>query len=168
MTNQELKKLKRMDLLELLIGQCEENEKLKQELANARKELENRRISLEEAGSIAEASLRLNSVFESAQKAADQYLENIREEYSRQQEACVQIKKEESEHICSQKMAETEQYCRQLEQDTKEKCNRMLTDAQKQSQAYWEEASKRVKALLDTYSGLWSILEMPLGKDISK
>ena len=32
----------------------------------------------QEAGSIAEASLKLNKVFEAAQQAADQYLENIR------------------------------------------------------------------------------------------
>ena len=37
-----------------------------------------REIELREAGSIAEAALRLNGVFEAAQKAADQYLYNIR------------------------------------------------------------------------------------------
>lgn len=37
-----------------------------------------REIELEKAGSIAEAALRLNGVFEMAQKAADQYLYNIR------------------------------------------------------------------------------------------
>lgn len=40
---------------------------------------ESRRIELEEAGSIAMAALQLNGVFETAQKAAEQYLENIRE-----------------------------------------------------------------------------------------
>ena len=33
---------------------------------------------LKEVGSIAEASLKINKVFESAQLAADQYLENIK------------------------------------------------------------------------------------------
>lgn len=37
----------------------------------------NRRIELEQAGSIAMAALSLNGVFETAQKAADQYLYNI-------------------------------------------------------------------------------------------
>ena len=36
-----------------------------------------RKIKLREAGSIAEAALRLNGIFEAAQAAADQYLENI-------------------------------------------------------------------------------------------
>lgn len=39
---------------------------------------ESRKIELENAGSIAMASLRLNGIFEVAQKAADQYLYNIR------------------------------------------------------------------------------------------
>lgn len=38
----------------------------------------NRRIELEEAGSIAAAALKLNGVFEAAQKAADQYLYNLK------------------------------------------------------------------------------------------
>lgn len=39
----------------------------------------NRRIELDEAGSIAAAALKLNGVFEAAQKAADQYLYNLKE-----------------------------------------------------------------------------------------
>lgn len=48
------------------------------------KRQENRRIELTEAGSIAAAALKLNGVFEAAQKAADQYLYNLQllvEEY---------------------------------------------------------------------------------------
>lgn len=37
-----------------------------------------RKILLEQSGSIAEASLRLSGIFEAAQKAADLYLDNIR------------------------------------------------------------------------------------------
>ncbi len=36
-----------------------------------------RKIDLEEAGSIAEAALKINGIFEAAQKAADQYLYNL-------------------------------------------------------------------------------------------
>ena len=49
-------------------------------LAEARQQLEERRIMTEEAGSIAEAAFRINRVFEAAQAAADQYLENIRQQ----------------------------------------------------------------------------------------
>ena len=78
MTEKELRRLSRMDLLEMLLEQSKEVERLQQELAEARQQLEERRIMTEEAGSIAEAALRINRVFEAAQEAADQYLENIR------------------------------------------------------------------------------------------
>lgn len=41
-------------------------------------EKKKREIELEDAGSIAEASLRLNGIFEAAQRAADQYLDNVK------------------------------------------------------------------------------------------
>ena len=79
MTERELKRLRRTDLLEILLELSRENEQLKKDLAEAREQLEDRRILLDEAGSIAEASLKLNGVFEATQKACQEYLDNIRE-----------------------------------------------------------------------------------------
>ena len=79
MKNVELKKLKRADLLEILIAQGKEIERLEKELEEAREELNNRIISIENIGSMAEAAFKLNHVFEAADAAAKQYLENIRE-----------------------------------------------------------------------------------------
>ncbi len=78
MTNKELKKLTRAELLEMLLIQSREKQHLEEELREARKNLEKKELMIAEAGSIAEASLRLNQVFEAAQKAADQYLENVK------------------------------------------------------------------------------------------
>lgn len=78
MTDKELKRLNRSELLEMLIAQIEENQKLKRHLAQAQEALQNRQISLESAGSIAEAALRLNGVFEAADRAAQQYLDSVR------------------------------------------------------------------------------------------
>ncbi|MDO4891448.1 MAG: hypothetical protein Q3963_08785 [Coriobacteriaceae bacterium] len=81
MPDDELKKLKRTDLLERLLELMRENEQLKSELSKARSELDDRKLDVNEAGSIAEASMKLNSVFEAAQAAADQYLDNIERLY---------------------------------------------------------------------------------------
>lgn len=78
MKQENLTKLKRVDLLELLIAQGKEIDRLTEELARAQEELSQRRLVLDNAGSLAEAALRINGVFEAAQAAADQYLENIR------------------------------------------------------------------------------------------
>ena len=78
LTENELRKLSRIDLLELLLEKSRENEKLQEELDQVKAQLAERNIKIEKAGSIAEAALALNGVFEAAQAAADQYLENLR------------------------------------------------------------------------------------------
>ena len=78
MTDRELKKLSRAELLELLLESNRENERLRRQLEKAKDLLANKAIKIDNAGSIAEASLALSGVFEAAQKAADQYLENVR------------------------------------------------------------------------------------------
>ena len=74
MTEKEMKKLSRTDLLQMLIDQSEEMEKLKTELEKAQTELKEREIKLNEAGSIAEAAIAINGVFEAAQSSSIQYV----------------------------------------------------------------------------------------------
>lgn len=78
MTDKTLRRLSRRELVELLLAQSKEVERLRAELEQREQQLKSRQILLREAGSIAEASLRLNEVFESAQKAANQYLLNVK------------------------------------------------------------------------------------------
>ena len=132
MTEKELHKLRKQDLLQLLLAQGREaaelqeqitklsasleeteagNERLKAKLDEKDELIEklksrldekdaritkmreimktwraNRQIELEEAGSTAEAALRLNKVFEAAQKAADQYIYNLRQRCEKKDE----------------------------------------------------------------------------------
>ena len=78
MTDKELRRLSRGELLEMLIAQMEENQLLKQQLTEAQTQLNNRQIAIETSGSIAEAALKLNGVFQAAEEAAQQYIENIK------------------------------------------------------------------------------------------
>lgn len=78
MTDKELRHLSRAELLEMLLAQAEENERLRQKLKEAQNALADRRINIDESGTMAEAALKLNRVFEAADQAARQYLENIR------------------------------------------------------------------------------------------
>ena len=77
MTEKELRKLKRVELLELLVEQAAEMDALRAELEEARQALKNREISLQEAGTLAEAALRINEVFAAADRAAQDYLHNV-------------------------------------------------------------------------------------------
>ncbi|MBQ3100736.1 MAG: DNA repair protein [Clostridia bacterium] len=71
-----LKKLSRSELLELLLETTKEYEIQSLELKRLKAELDDRKIKIENLGSIAEAALVLNGVMESAEKAASQYIIN--------------------------------------------------------------------------------------------
>ena len=75
MTDKELKRLSRTELLELLVNQVEENEALKAQVSALTAKLEERAIQIEESGSLAEAALKLSGIFSAADEAAERYLE---------------------------------------------------------------------------------------------
>jgi len=75
-----LRKLSKLQLLELLAQQERELQSLREALAAMDAELAERRIKIEQSGSIAEAALKINDVFEAAQRAADQYLLSLQKE----------------------------------------------------------------------------------------
>lgn len=77
MKDKELKRLRRGELLELLVEQGRQMELLEHELEEARAALARRDIAVREAGTLAEAALKLNGIFEAADAAAKQYLENL-------------------------------------------------------------------------------------------
>jgi len=77
MTDKEMRRMSRGELLELLVAQMEENQNLREQLEQAQRQLADRDIKIEQAGSIAQASLALNGVFASAEAAAKQYAENL-------------------------------------------------------------------------------------------
>lgn len=77
MTDRELRRLRRGELLELLVEQGRQVERLERELEEARAALERREIMIRESGTMAEAAMKLNLLFEAADAAVMQYLENI-------------------------------------------------------------------------------------------
>ncbi len=113
MTNKELQKLGRRELLQLLLEQAKEADRLSKLLKETDKELkeleegyerlrerldqkdaqirelkdtiqterDKKEADLAEVGSIAEAALKLNGVFDAAQQAAEQYLQSVRAMY---------------------------------------------------------------------------------------
>lgn len=78
MADKELKKFSRQELLEMLLEQTRRADELQEKLAAAEKKLEERSISIENAGSIAQAALKLNKVFEAADAAVAQYIESVK------------------------------------------------------------------------------------------
>lgn len=90
MTEKELKKQSRAELLELLLLQTKESERLKARLEKTEEQLRDRQLQIREAGDLAHAVLAVNGVMEAAQAAAQQYLDNLA-----QMDAQIQVRCEE-------------------------------------------------------------------------
>ena len=129
MTERELQKLTRQDLLELLLEVEKENEALLAAAETLRAEAADKRLLLNKVGSIAEASLLVNGVFSAAQAAADQYVLNVkriceeRSELVRQANDVMQKAREDADKM----RAETEDICR-----------KMIRRAKEESDRYWD------------------------------
>ena len=137
MTEKELRRLSRTDLLELLLAQRRENEQLRCVLDQTQAQLADRTIKIDKAGSIAEASLQLSGIFTAAQDSCQYYLDNIR--------------------LLSERQS---QICQQMEQETKEKCDRMVAEAELKSQQCWENCSIKIKQLVESFEGLQQAMYM--------
>lgn len=150
MTDKELKKLSRFEILELLLASEKQNSDLEAKLAEERKKVEElteklnqRTLDIQEAGSIADAAMKVSGIFQCAQAAADNYLENIRSLSGRQTQICAEMEeksKAEAERVtreaqnystdliskteseCSLKQDETEKYCQMLRATTEREC----------------------------------------------
>ncbi len=152
MTEKELKGLSRADLLELLIGESRKVQQLEQELQETKEKLYSKEIAISNAGSIAEASLQLSGIFEAAQAASAQYLENIR------------TLSENSQIVCARMELECQQKVDQQLSQTKQECEQMVKDAEISSKAYWDEVSTRLEAFYQEHVGLKQLLSGMSGK----
>jgi hypothetical protein len=158
MTEKELRKLSRADLLQMLIEQSEELRILQTRLQQAESLLNQREIALTKAGSIAEAALQLNGVFEAAQAACDQYMENIRRHSEQQEMICKRIEEEHRLKIHHQ-LKETQRKCALMEAETRRNCETMTRAARMESQAYWDEVSRKLDAYYSHHTDLKELLD---------
>ena len=136
MTPKELKRLGRSDLLEMMLEVTQENAKIRKELEQLRGQLKDKTITIENCGSLAEASLQLTDIFRTAQESCDLYLTNIRQRYE-----------------------SLEEQCRQRELDTEKKCEQLLAQAQKRAQDILAEAERQARERVSSYSWLADLMD---------
>lgn len=157
MTEKELKKLSRGELLEMINASQAEIQSLKAALAAAEEKLAQREITLDNAGSIAEASLQLNGVFTAAQAACQQYIENIQALSARQSDICARVESETMEKA-ARILTEAETKARFIEQESTRQCTEMVSRAKQDSEEYWKSVSSRLEAFYAEHAGLREIL----------
>lgn len=130
MTKKELRRLSRGDLLEMLIDQSVELESVREQYTAAQSALDQRELKLSKAGSIAEAALQLNGVFQAAEAAAQQYLEELQALLERQRAA-----EEDSQLKAEQLLEETRRRCEDMEREAKIACAEMTARAKAEAEA---------------------------------
>ena len=79
MTDKEFKRLNRSQLIDVIYPFQLQVDTLTEQNRELERELADKRLRLSNAGSIADAALEINECFRSAQNAADQYLNEIKE-----------------------------------------------------------------------------------------
>lgn len=151
MTDKDLKKLNREDLLILLAEQTAR--------ANALEEkLNSKQLSINESGTLAEASLKLSGIFQAADDAVATYVENIKLLNDRQATVC-----QEMEAI-SKRNAE------KLIQDAEKEAAAIIQNAKdlaakeiKKMNTYWNEIQRKIKEMDKEYSWLRGALRQSAG-----
>lgn len=153
MTTKELRKLRRAELLQLLLDQVQENEQLKSRVNALMTQLNQQRITCEKAGSIAEAALTMSGIFQDADQAARKYLQEVetlaahqRQEFQEQAE---QAREQADKLVADAKMAATA---------IRDEADAYLANAKAEADAYWKKVNSQVQVLLEGQDMLKSII----------
>ena len=130
MTDQELRRLSRADLIDIIYTLQQQKEQAEQQLAQAQAQLQDRQLCLANAGSIAEAALSLNGVFDAAQ-AADQYLQAVRTS-----------------------AAETQAQKEQILVDAERQAKEIVDTAERQAAEHWKRFQLQAGQLIQAHAEL--------------
>lgn len=147
MTDKQLSRLRRSELLEILLEQGREQERLQQELDTALQTVARRELSIQEAGSIADAAFRLNDVMGAAQRAADLYMENVKRNMDRQQQESDKALSD-AQTYAAQISADADKRVHATLEAAGEQAGRILANARAEAQRITAEAEAAARQTL--------------------
>ena len=127
LTDKEFKRLTRPQLIDVIYQLQMQVDTLTEQKDQLEKALEDRRLRIENAGNIATAALEINDCFRSAQSAAEQYLNEIKEMHAETEKQCKRLVEDAEAEAASIIMAAKralgeydsviEDICKEYEQD---------------------------------------------------
>jgi hypothetical protein len=169
MTDKDLKKLRREDLIEIILQLQENEQQLNGKLEEAQKQLNDKNLKISEAGSIAEAVAKLNGLFEAAQATADDYVAQVRLKNADVEGKCDQMLVDAAQKS-AQMVQEATLKSERLVQDAAEKADKLMTDAEAQadvqrkqveddSQRRWEAFQAEANKLISAHAELEALLK---------
>ena len=107
MISKDLKKLSRRELVDIIYQLKKNEEQMQEKITELEEALQDKRIKLSVAGSIAEAAMDVTNVFATAQRTADLYLQEI-----------------------SFMKTEAEQECAKMIEDARKQVEKILSDGE--------------------------------------
>ena len=99
MISKELKKLNRRELVDIIYQLKKNEEQMQEQIAALEAELQDRRIHLSVAGSIAEAATDITGIFSVAQSTADLYLREVASMKADAQKECEKMIEEAKKKV---------------------------------------------------------------------
>ena len=133
MTDKEFKRLGRAQLIDIIYQLQLQNEELTQRNQQLEKALEDKRLRIDNAGSLAAAALEINGFFSNAQVAAEQYLNEIK--------TLRETTEAEQQVLHSQAQAEVS--------EAQAEANRLVSEAQSEADRLLLEAQEKATSILD-------------------
>ena len=134
MISKELKRLSRRELVDIIYQLKKNEQEMQEEIESLKTELQDKRIRISTAGSIADAAMSVTNVFSTAQMTADIYLREI---------SCM---REDADRECAKKIEEAEKRVRDVLTDGAKKFNALKT-AYKREYAKWHQLKSEVEKL---------------------
>ena len=151
MTDKELKRLNRAELLQLLMNQSVETEQLQAKVEELTEQVQRQEITCQNVGSMAEAALALGGVFQAADQAAQKYIQEMADRAARQEQE-LQAKADEAREQVKKLLAEatdsadvTREEADACLAEAKAKAEGILTEANESAARIKEEAEACLK-----------------------
>lgn len=141
MTDKEFKQLSRPQLIEIIYQLQLQLDNLNEQNQSIEKELEDKRLRINNAGNLAKAALEINDCFKNAQNAAEHYLNEIdaiRAETEAERQRILAEANAERQRI----LAETQTDCKRIVAAAIAERKRILADAETDAAAIVEEAKQ--------------------------
>lgn len=135
MTDKEFKRLNRAQLVEIIYELQLEQKQLIEEKEKLEKQLNEQRIEIQKAGSIAQATVGLTHIFEVAQETADKYLAEV-------YRSTIPVIQQRDEILS----------------EAKQKAEQMIKEAEEKTELQWKEFQDRVDNVLKANSILEKFL----------
>lgn len=149
MTDKELKHLGRAELIDIIFELQKRCDEYDAEVDTLKRKLDKQELCISNAGSIAEAAIQINGVFEAAQAAANQYLNSI---YAANKNMEASIA--EAERQKASMLATAREQANGIVAAAEQKAQQIEKEAAEHAQGEWAQFQQKANELLRAHEEL--------------